>query len=58
MREVKRGYWNLPGDGPVTPRLRQIGLKDAIGFKSVDPPVLLPEGWDMRPGAMNVMFRK
>lgn len=35
-REVKRGFWNLPGDGPATPRLRQVGLRDAIGFRA-DP---------------------
>jgi hypothetical protein len=33
-REQKRGrgYWNMPNNGPVTPRLQQPAPKDAIGF--------------------------
>lgn len=44
-REVKRGYWNMPGDGPVTPRLRQGALKDAIGFRA--PPAETDEWADI-----------
>lgn len=32
QKPVGRGYYNTPLSGPVTPRLQQPVLKDAIGF--------------------------
>jgi hypothetical protein len=31
----ERGYWNIPNNGSVIPRLQQPTLKDAIGFHHV-----------------------